>query len=197
MKRQIVLLREQNTEGSSQSLSEQNSSECILNEENELSTLSDNLTACLEDRDEKLSFISQEKALLNTKVRKTSEELLRLCHLFKNASCPEDWEKVNCSCYITFGPGTWDEARKDCISKGGDLLVIEDEDELNRLYEKKQKPGYEAWIGLTDRETEGSWQWLDGYSMTSKLSETYQPDGDSKQEEKDCAQIRKNDDGWD
>lgn len=32
--------------------------------------------------------------------------------------------------------------------------------------------------------------------LSSRLSETYQPDGDSKQEEKDCAQIRKNDDGW-
>ncbi|KAM4561406.1 uncharacterized protein V3H82_015424 [Fundulus diaphanus] len=161
-----------------ESLSEQNGSECNWNENNELSTLSANLTACLTESDEKLSFISKERDLLNTKLGKTTEELLKLCHLFKNTTCPDGWTKFNCSCYQSFGPGSWDEGREDCARKGGDLVVIDDPEEQNFLSNFTE----EAWIGLSVRETEESWLWVDGTSLSFTFWKNNQTDNDG-----DCA----------
>ncbi|KAM4560988.1 uncharacterized protein V3H82_015062 isoform 1-T1 [Fundulus diaphanus] len=171
-----------------ESLSEQNGSECNWNENNELSTLSANLTACLTESDEKLSFISKERDLLNTKLGKTTEELLKLCHLFKNTTCPDGWTKFNCSCYQSFGPGSWDEGREDCARKGGDLVVIDDPEEQTFVSTFAKSP---LWIGLSDKETEGSWKWVDGTSLSFTYWAKTQPDGDinTLRGDEDCVLI--------
>lgn len=174
-----------------QDLSEQNEFKCDLTEKVQLL---DNLTACLQNSGEKMSDLSKEKELLNTKLGETTKELLSLCYLSENTTCPDGWEKHNCSCYNQFGPGTWDEGRADCVSKGGDLVVIDDrveQDFLSGLYN-------DSWIGLSDKETEGSWQWVDGISRTFKFWISIQPDngnGDPKWGEEDCAYISTNSDG--
>ncbi|MEQ2254014.1 hypothetical protein ILYODFUR_038555 [Ilyodon furcidens] len=68
-----------------------------------------------------------------------------------------------CSCYyLSTSSGSWDEGREDCKNRGGDLLVIDSADEQKFIstFTKQQ-----AWIGLNDKETEGSWKWVDGTSM--------------------------------
>ncbi|KAJ0022148.1 hypothetical protein NQD34_009637, partial [Periophthalmus magnuspinnatus] len=53
---------------------------------------------------------------------------------------------------------TWEESRSYCQEYGGDLIVINsnEEQEFVKLYEDNK------WIGLSDRETEGVWKWVDG-----------------------------------
>ncbi|XP_047227404.1 C-type lectin domain family 4 member G-like isoform X1 [Girardinichthys multiradiatus] len=184
-----IQLVEQPEEASGlQSLSEQNDSKCNLNVENELSTLSDNLTARLRDSGETISFISQERDLLNVKLGKTTKELKRLCQLIENTTCPKGWIKFNCSCYNIFGTGSWDEGREDCISKGGDLVVIDNPDEQNFLSTFK----IEAWIGLGDKETEESWRWVDGTSLNFTFWDDSQPNK-GKEDEEDCVLVTTND----
>uniref|UniRef100_A0A3B5MMP7 C-type lectin domain-containing protein n=1 Tax=Xiphophorus couchianus TaxID=32473 RepID=A0A3B5MMP7_9TELE len=82
--------------------------------------------------------------------------------LLPDATCPDEWLKFNCSCYQISGNGSWDEGREHCMRKGGDLVVINNPEEQNFLAEFEQ----EAWIGLSDRETEGSWLWVDGTALS-------------------------------
>jgi len=53
------------------------------------------------------------------------------------------------------------EARADCVSRGGDLASIVNEKEPGALKVKFNIKG-KYWIGLDDRETEGTWVWSNG-----------------------------------
>uniref|UniRef100_A0A3B3X230 C-type lectin domain-containing protein n=1 Tax=Poecilia mexicana TaxID=48701 RepID=A0A3B3X230_9TELE len=150
-------------------------------EENDLSTLLKDLTACRQESEKKLSFLSKDKDLLNAKLGETTKELLRLCHLFENTTCPLGWPKFNCSCYQIFGKGSWDEGRENCTREGGDLVVINNPEEQNFLAEL----GVDGWIGL--RETEGSWLWVDGTAPNFTSWSINQTDNGGGDE--DCAHI--------
>uniref|UniRef100_A0A3Q2D532 C-type lectin domain-containing protein n=1 Tax=Cyprinodon variegatus TaxID=28743 RepID=A0A3Q2D532_CYPVA len=97
-------------------------------------------------------------------------------------TCPTGWNKFSCSCYfLSTKSGSWDEGRKDCITRGADLVVINDKEE-QVLFANEA-----AWIGLIDKETEGSWKWVDGTSMTLSFWGDDQPDNWKGDE--DCGQY--------
>jgi hypothetical protein len=56
-------------------------------------------------------------------------------------------------------PRTWNEARLNCQNVGMDLVAIEDATEASYL---TGRLGGERYIGLSDREEEGTWQWSNG-----------------------------------
>ncbi|XP_071381716.1 CD209 antigen-like protein C [Centroberyx affinis] len=109
----------------------------------------------------------------------------------EEASCPEGWLKLDCSCYyVSTGKKNWDKGRQDCLSREADLVIIKgyrEKEFLNRLNK-------DAWLGLTDREEEGNWTWVDGTPMRSPKSfwSINQPDnggiGDAREE--DCVHLR-------
>ncbi|CAN9510697.1 unnamed protein product [Ophioblennius macclurei] len=74
-------------------------------------------------------------------------------------SCPQGWIQSSSSCYyVSSQRDSWDGARQDCRSKGADLVIInslQEQDLLSSLI-------VAAWVGMTDRETEGVWIWVDG-----------------------------------
>ncbi|XP_035994586.1 neurocan core protein isoform X2 [Fundulus heteroclitus] len=111
----------------------------------------------------------------------------------QNTTCPEGWTKFNCSCYQSFGAGSWDEGREDCISKGGNLVVIDDPEEQTFVSTFAKNP---LWIGLSDKETEGFWKWVDGTSLSFTYWAKTQPDGDinTLRGDEDCVLIRSYDD---
>ncbi|XP_075968444.1 CD209 antigen-like [Anarhichas minor] len=60
--------------------------------------------------------------------------------------------------------GSWEESRKDCRDKGADLVIIDSLQEqkfilsiVDTIY---------TWIGLSDRDEEGTWKWVDGTPLT-------------------------------
>ncbi|XP_071392763.1 C-type lectin domain family 4 member M-like [Centroberyx affinis] len=109
----------------------------------------------------------------------------------EEASCPESWLKLDCSCYyVSTEEKTWDEGRQDCLSRGADLVIIKgyrEKEFLDRLNK-------DAWLGLTDREEEGNWTWVDGTPMRSSKSfwTINQPDngGIGHPREEDCGHLR-------
>ncbi|KAJ0022149.1 hypothetical protein NQD34_009638, partial [Periophthalmus magnuspinnatus] len=60
---------------------------------------------------------------------------------------------------------TWEESRSYCQEHGADLIVINSKEEQEFV---KIFPG-RLWIGLSDRETEGVWKWVDGSPLTIRF----------------------------
>uniref|UniRef100_A0A3B3X1Q6 C-type lectin domain-containing protein n=1 Tax=Poecilia mexicana TaxID=48701 RepID=A0A3B3X1Q6_9TELE len=104
------------------------------------------------------------------------------------------WRMFRGSCYIlSTTTGSWDNARADCRSRGGDLVVINDDDEQKFVLTFSEKS---PWIGLKE-ETEGSWKWVDGTPLSSELKKYWgqgQPDNAGGGEA--CAQIWENYKTW-
>ncbi|KAM6897978.1 C-type lectin domain family 4 member E-like [Lycodopsis pacificus] len=157
----------------------------------DLSTIKANLTERLRASEDKLSSVSEERDLLTASLTNLTQEmdrLQRLCNQKK--TCPEGWRRFNSSCYLpSTRSGSWEESRKDCRDKGADLVIIDSLQEQKFLL--RIVVTQFTWIGLSDRDDEGTWKWVDG----TPLTEAYwgsPPDnggGDPQWGEEDCAEI--------
>jgi len=59
---------------------------------------------------------------------------------------------------------TWNEAKMDCVARGGHLVTITSSKENNFVNDLAGSNN--IWIGFTDNITEGDWQWITGESVT-------------------------------
>ena len=78
---------------------------------------------------------------------------------------PEDAFRFNGSAYYLFDNGitSWHAAQQFCKSMGGDLVVINDQEENEQLIQYMTGMGYsKAYIGFSDRESVGIWKWVSG-----------------------------------
>uniref|UniRef100_A0A672YLW8 C-type lectin domain-containing protein n=1 Tax=Sphaeramia orbicularis TaxID=375764 RepID=A0A672YLW8_9TELE len=99
-------------------------------------------------------------------------------------TCPEGWKLLSSSCYFSStAVGTWETARSDCRKKSADLVIINTKEEqdfisaLNKQY----------WIGLSDREQEGTWTWIYLYSCIPRFWHTGEPNNSGGE---DCGENR-------
>ncbi|XP_049328636.1 C-type lectin domain family 4 member E-like [Astyanax mexicanus] len=132
-------------------------------ERDQLQTSYTNLTA------ERNQFL-KEKELQNV-----LSELMKLCK-------PE-WKYFKSSIYyISTEKKSWSDSRTDCRNKQADLLIINSREEQEFINANFGKT--EAWIGLTDAETEGVWKWVDGSALTTRFWAEGEP---NNYENEDCA----------
>ncbi|XP_039456404.1 CD209 antigen-like protein C [Oreochromis aureus] len=161
---------------------------------NQLSSMGeerDLLNANLSAVSNQLSFMTEERDVLN---EKTKELKRLLCLSNQNKACPAGWSKFSCSCYLlSERSASWAEARKDCRDRGADLVVIDSPEDQTAL---SNIATTEAWIGLNDKEQEGTWKWVDGTPLTLIPAGNWQegnPDnggGSSHWGEEDCVHVR-------
>ncbi|KAK2871197.1 hypothetical protein Q8A67_023724 [Cirrhinus molitorella] len=85
--------------------------------------------------------------------------------------------------YISSQKKSWYESRRYCTGKGADLIIINNREEQD--FAKKLSCGSNVWIGLTDREVEGTWKWVDGSTPRSRFWVSGEPNSHAGDE--DCA----------
>ncbi|XP_060772574.1 C-type lectin domain family 4 member M-like isoform X2 [Neoarius graeffei] len=97
--------------------------------------------------------------------------------------------------YISQIKKNWTESRQDCRERGADLVIIKSGEEqefiLNLVGSSRN-----AWIGLSDRDTEGEWKWVDGTPLTTVYWSDGEPNNNNGDE--DCAENFNSSDrkGW-
>ena len=73
----------------------------------------------------------------------------------------------------------WDDARIACQTLRGDLAIVSDADENTFIAGQLDTPILRAWIGLTDREIETEFVWIDGTPLAKPMWANGEPnDGD-------------------
>ncbi|XP_048010457.1 natural killer cells antigen CD94-like [Megalobrama amblycephala] len=65
--------------------------------------------------------------------------------------------------FISSEERTWAESRRYCTERGTDLIIINNREEQGFV----SNSFVSFWIGLTDSDVEGRWEWFDGTNMTS------------------------------
>ncbi|XP_054870853.1 macrophage mannose receptor 1-like isoform X2 [Amphiprion ocellaris] len=79
--------------------------------------------------------------------------------------CPQNWEKFNSKCYrvINNQNETWEGARTQCKTMGGNLVSIVSKDVQGFLSSKLfEAPTTNLWIGLHAQNDAGRFYWTDG-----------------------------------
>ncbi|XP_028825193.1 collectin-12-like isoform X2 [Denticeps clupeoides] len=80
----------------------------------------------------------------------------------QETGCPVDWLQFKDSCYLfSVVQLSFDEAKKNCDSNSASMVMINDVEEQRWLHMQTLGKGY-FWLGLTDRNQEEVWQWVDG-----------------------------------
>ncbi|XP_045579430.1 C-type lectin domain family 10 member A isoform X1 [Salmo salar] len=115
--------------------------------------------------------------------------------------CLPGWDLLNSTCYYfaisdAIESRSWGEARKECLSYGADLVVVDSWEKQEFMSKVIQALRYSSivryntgfWIGLKEEEDiEGTWTWLDGTELTQGYWADGEPNDDKKAE--DCAAI--------
>ncbi|XP_030574619.1 CD209 antigen-like protein C [Archocentrus centrarchus] len=103
-------------------------------------------------------------------------------------SCLPGWILFNSSCYFfSYAESStvkknWHDSRADCVSRGSDLVVIDDQEEQkfvsNSIENMKSSSVHwhnGFWIGITDIEIEGTWVWINN---VTEVEQRYWMDGE-------------------
>jgi hypothetical protein len=101
---------------------------------------------------------------------------------------------------ICSSQATWTEARAACRSAGMDLIEIGSAAEQKWIWETlvDRYGAMDAWTGLNDRDTEGTFVWSNGAPVTYTGWGGGQPDSGGPiddADDEDCVELHSNDDG--
>ncbi|KYO37562.1 low affinity immunoglobulin epsilon Fc receptor [Alligator mississippiensis] len=148
------------------------------------------------------------KSLTHSMFRELTEELTevkRACNGFQNilssiqeeirnlsdaicTGCPQGWLPFQKTCYyFSTSTKSWTNAKEFCIDQGSHLVIVNTEHE-NRFLSNYILDSRAYWLGLTDTEKEGDWQWLDGTSLSLRFWNTGEPNNVGQQGE-DCGSM--------
>ncbi|XP_036071158.1 C-type lectin domain family 4 member M-like [Oryzias melastigma] len=138
-----------------------------------LTSENDNLTRRLNSCSSQQTSLGREKDELQTKLDVFDRYL------------KQNWIYFSGSFYyISTTEKSWQDSRIDCWGRGADLIIIgsKEENEFARKFQKR------VWIGLSDRQIEGRWIWLDGSALRKSFWYPGEPNNDGDRE--DCAEMK-------
>ncbi|KAL6466968.1 hypothetical protein MHYP_G00247720 [Metynnis hypsauchen] len=100
----------------------------------------------------------------------------------------EGWRYFSSSLYyISTEQKTWSSSRQDCRERGADLVIINSREEQEFVDSLSCCKDAAVFIGLSDRETEGVWKWVDDSVLTTGYWANGQPNNGIWISSQDCA----------
>uniref|UniRef100_A0A8D0EN57 C-type lectin domain-containing protein n=1 Tax=Strix occidentalis caurina TaxID=311401 RepID=A0A8D0EN57_STROC len=104
--------------------------------------------------------------------------------------CPEDWLLFKNQCYKFFGSSYeyWHTARRNCMSLGGNLASIHNEQVQAFLTYHLKDVSNDPWIGLNDILSELNFVWTDGSAVSYT---NWAPDSPKLVEPFDCVSLKR------
>nr|XP_060616914.1 hepatic lectin-like [Anolis sagrei ordinatus] len=103
-------------------------------------------------------------------------------------SSSTQWVQFNGKCYY-FSPekATWMRANRKCEEKHSRLVIIKSMAEQNFLHSRTNNQRY--WIGLSDRNFEGEWKWMDGSDSQNGFTYWGEGEPNDNSDGEDCAHL--------
>ncbi|XP_034003340.1 C-type lectin domain family 4 member E-like [Trematomus bernacchii] len=143
-----------------------------------------------------LSSVTEERDRLKANLTEKTREVDRLQSLMeKEKTCPAGWRKFGSSFYLlSTEEASWEQSRDNCTAGGAHLVTVDSEEEQELISSKIME---DTWIGLSDREEEGTWKWVDGSPLNLNL--TFWVKGEPSNGgvgEEDCAVIKPDTKRW-
>ncbi|XP_046698937.1 CD209 antigen-like protein E isoform X2 [Silurus meridionalis] len=152
----------------------------VATENNQLQTSYDNLT---KERNQLQTSYNTLKTERDQLQRESDKYLKNLCNLCKQGC----FSFKSSFYYVSNEKKSWEESRQDCRDKGADLNIINSRDEQDAISKHISSNG-PVWIGLSDRDKEGEWKWVDASPLTIKFWGQWEPNGKEKE---NCVEVYK------
>ncbi|XP_061871328.1 hepatic lectin-like [Colius striatus] len=108
--------------------------------------------------------------------------------LFPCGPSSREWEYFGGKCYyFSLSRTSWHEAKARCEEMHSHLAVIDSHAKQNFVTFRTRNERF--WIGLTDENAEGEWEWVDGtdYKTTFTFWKEGEPNNSGSNE--DCAHV--------
>ncbi|XP_059195710.1 CD209 antigen-like protein E [Centropristis striata] len=152
----------------------------LRDERDQLKMISSNLT-------QQMEILKSQYNAMNASRAKLQEEVDRLGLNRTRRECHQGWKEFGDKCYYFSASGvtkTWALSRKDCQERGADLAIVTTREELDFV----SKTYAVTWIGLSDKDREGKWVWVDG---TELQGDEFWQDGEPNDSDgdEDCAEV--------
>ncbi|XP_053190029.1 hepatic lectin-like [Scomber japonicus] len=98
--------------------------------------------------------------------------------------CDKHWEQHLGKCYyFSTKRSSWEDSRRFCQGRGGDLVKIDSREEQEflekKVLDKMRNDEDRFWIGLTDSKEENKWIWVDGSPLNTSLSFWFEGEPDN------------------
>uniref|UniRef100_A0A2I3RYQ9 CD209 molecule n=1 Tax=Pan troglodytes TaxID=9598 RepID=A0A2I3RYQ9_PANTR len=114
----------------------------------------------------------------------------RLCR-----RCPWEWTFFQGNCYfMSNSQRNWHDSITACKEVGAQLVVIKSAEEQNFLQLQSSRSNRFTWMGLSDLNEEGMWQWVDGSPLLPSFNQYWNRGEPNNVGEEDCAEFSGN--GW-
>ncbi|XP_054984692.1 C-type lectin domain family 17, member A isoform X1 [Sorex araneus] len=120
----------------------------------------------------------------------TNQSLMELRGLLESLSCPEDWLPFQGECYY-FSQNTksWDTAQKFCKDHFSHLVIVNSHSEQKFITRTKNYPSRVYWLGMSDRQKERVWRWLDSSLVTDALNFWAPGEPNDSDSNEDCGSL--------
>ncbi|XP_004059943.2 C-type lectin domain family 4 member M isoform X1 [Gorilla gorilla gorilla] len=114
----------------------------------------------------------------------------RLCR-----HCPKDWTFFQGNCYfMSNSQRNWHNSVTACQEVRAQLVVIKSAEEQNFLQLQTSRSNRFSWMGLSDLNQEGTWQWVDGSPLSPSFQRYWNSGEPNNSGNEDCAEFSGS--GW-